>query len=225
VQERRKFGSLGWNVSYEFNDSDLETSVEVLRMLLEASRTSTGDTSVHQVRCLGPKASSTNPPGLSHYKECPLSASAGRGVLLVCTRAALCPCGLWWAGWLQVPWDALRFVSGHINYGGRVTDDWDRRCLLSLIDVVYAPGILVDGYKLSASGLYTAPPAGDIHSIRAFVGACSACGGSCAGAGWVGNDLCVQLAFTRPCGLSALCGCCWLACCGASCAPYSGPAR
>jgi dynein heavy chain, axonemal len=44
------------------------------------------------------------------------------------------------------PWDALIFVTGHINYGGRVTDDWDRRCLLNILQNFYIPQILNNTY-------------------------------------------------------------------------------
>lgn len=107
LQERRKFGPLGWNIRYDFNDSDLETSTTMLRIFLDEQE--------------------------------------------------------------DIPWDAMLYVTGHINYGGRVTDDWDRRCLITLLNKYSCPEVINDGYKFSESGLYYAPTNGLLDQYLEYI--------------------------------------------------------
>jgi len=110
VRERRKFGPLGWNISYVFSSPDLRISMDQLRIFLDD---------------LGPNDT--------------------------------------------IPFAALSYLAGECNYGGRVTDDKDRRCIMNILGDFYSGSILKDDYKFSPSGTYYAPAAGTLENMREYV--------------------------------------------------------
>ncbi|KAF4803390.1 hypothetical protein TURU_015827 [Turdus rufiventris] len=54
----------------------------------------------------------------------------------------------------EIPYKVLKYTAGEINYGGRVTDDWDRRCIMSILEDFYKPEVLNPDFTYSESGIY-----------------------------------------------------------------------
>jgi len=100
IQDRRKFGALGWNIRYDFTDGDLGVCNTQIRMFL------------------------------NDYEN--------------------------------IPFDVIRFLCTEINYGGRVTDDKDRRLINNLINtfinVQAANPEPEEDVTFSPSGVYISPP-------------------------------------------------------------------
>ncbi|XP_075795609.1 dynein axonemal heavy chain 1 isoform X2 [Pelodiscus sinensis] len=54
----------------------------------------------------------------------------------------------------DIPYKVLKYTAGEINYGGRVTDDWDRRCIMNILEDFYKPEVLTEDFAYSESGIY-----------------------------------------------------------------------
>ena len=70
----------------------------------------------------------------------------------------------------ELPIEALVYLTGECNYGGRVTDDRDRRLIMSLLSIFYNPDVVSkDDYHFSESGVYQAPGHGDHDSYLTYI--------------------------------------------------------
>jgi dynein heavy chain len=107
IQERRKFGALGWNIPYEFTDGDLQICIRQLKMFLD------------------------------EYED--------------------------------TPFKVLKYTVGEINYGGRVTDDQDRRLIMSILDDYYSPEVLNDDHRFSSSPIYYSVPGENYAAYRNYI--------------------------------------------------------
>ena len=86
VQERRKFGPLGWSVPYEFNDGDLNATIMFLEKHLEFSTLS---------------------------------------------------------------WSTLQYMAGDVQYGGRITDNIDRRLFSAYTEAWLSANTLVPSFSFN----------------------------------------------------------------------------
>ncbi|CAN9505279.1 unnamed protein product [Ophioblennius macclurei] len=70
----------------------------------------------------------------------------------------------------EIPWDALKYLIADINYGGHVTDDWDRRLLTTYIDDYFCDGAISQHFfKLSKLPNYYIPRDGPLAQYREYI--------------------------------------------------------
>uniref|UniRef100_A0ABM5EJD6 Dynein axonemal heavy chain 2 isoform X2 n=1 Tax=Pogona vitticeps TaxID=103695 RepID=A0ABM5EJD6_9SAUR len=70
----------------------------------------------------------------------------------------------------ETPWDALKYLIAGVNYGGHVTDDWDRRLLTTYInDYFCEQSIAAPLYRLSALDTYYIPKDGNLASYKEYI--------------------------------------------------------
>lgn len=69
-----------------------------------------------------------------------------------------------------VPFEAITYLTGECNYGGRVTDDWDRRLLMTTLADFYNKEVIEKPrFPFSPSGDYYSPPKSTYEDYIRFI--------------------------------------------------------
>ena len=65
-----------------------------------------------------------------------------------------------------IPYKALNSLVATVNYGGRVTDDKDKRLILALLIKYFTPDVMGSNYNFSETDTYHTPFNLQLDSVR-----------------------------------------------------------
>ena len=119
IQERRKFGALGWCIPYEYNNGDLDACIMFLEKHLYSG--------------------------------------------------------------VDLSWPTIKYMISQAQYGGKVTDDMDKRLIVCYAEVLFTPAIFRPDFhfepdetdrvsQIPGDFSYRVPPFKQVEELRAYAG-------------------------------------------------------